>query len=103
MQQTLKEVLQDKFRSVTTCNNFYLNREDVSIGDIYAVFVEGTNFTDYEEDSGKENFVVYEFNRGEETVLVKFIGTYWSYDGNKFEEWMFVKAQPVSTIQYVKE
>lgn len=54
------------------------------------------------EGMGDDFWSIFEFIKGEDLVLVKFNGWYYSYDGATFSEWYFVKAAVVQEVQYVK-
>lgn len=54
------------------------------------------------EGMGDAFWWVYEFKSGDESVLVKFDGSYASYSGSYFNEWFFVKPVEVVVTQYKK-
>ena len=66
--------------------------------------IKVTNVDSYGgEGEGEEYWSVYEFNRGEESVYVKFNGSYQSYDGSTYDEWFFVTPKDVVVTKYFQE
>lgn len=102
----LKSIIQDKLRKVSFARQFFDCRNLTSVGTngIKAKFISGgqENF-DYDHDSGKGTFTVYQFSYASETVYVRFSGIYTSYNGLEYEEYEFVKPVEVTRIEYVKE
>lgn len=63
---------------------------------------------DYDNPSEEqESFAVYRFTAEneqelEQDVVVKFDGTYSSYNGDVYDKWFFVKAVPKQAFDYIK-
>lgn len=53
------------------------------------------------EGQGEDYYTVYKFTNGTETEIVKFQGSYYSYDGSTFDSWFF--AKPVERMVTVYE
>ena len=43
------------------------------------------------EGQGEDYYTVCKFTNGTETEIVKFQGSYYSYDGSTYDEWFFTK------------
>jgi len=53
------------------------------------------------EGEGERFWSVYKFTKGNESVYVKFDGSYQSYNGSEYDEFYFVEPKEVTRIEYV--
>jgi hypothetical protein len=54
------------------------------------------------EGLGEDFWSVYKFAKGVNSVLVKFDGSYQSYNGSEYDSWYFVEGREVQVTQFYK-
>jgi hypothetical protein len=77
-------------------NNFHVLLENSGITTTH-------EYNEGGEGQGEEYWSVYKFTKGTEELLVKFDGSYQSYNGCEFDSWFFVTPKLVQVTQYFKQ